>query len=91
MARASARVLYVFLRLIEGCFALASRAFLQTGGRVFYAPSVLEARHERGTPPQSLLGKSASRTGKQISICAYPKAATYVGGDENNASSFECR
>jgi len=40
--------------------------------------------------PQSLLGKSASRAGKQIPICAYPKAATYAGGDENSASSFEC-
>ena len=63
VARASARVLYVFLRLIEGCFALASRAFLQTGGRAFYAPSALEARHERGTSPQSLLDKSTSRSG----------------------------
>ena len=53
--------------------------------------SALEAWREQGTAPSSLLGKSTSRTGKQIKVCAYPKVATYVGGDENSASSFECR
>lgn len=53
--------------------------------------SALEAWREQGTAPSSLLGKSTSRAGKQIPICAYPKVATYVGGDENSASSFECR
>lgn len=62
-ARAAARVLYVFLRLIEDRSALASRVFSQTGGRVFYVPSALEARRERGTSPQSPLGKSMSRAG----------------------------
>ncbi|WP_298957346.1 hypothetical protein [uncultured Campylobacter sp.] len=77
------------MRLVESYLALASCAFSQTGGRAFYAPSALEARRERGAPPQSLLGTSTSRAGKQIPTCAYPKAATYVGGDENSASSFE--
>ena len=53
--------------------------------------SALEAWREQGTAPSSLLGKSTSRAGKQIPICAYPKVAIYVGGDENSASSFECR
>ena len=53
--------------------------------------SALEAWREQGTAPSSLLGKSTSRAGKQIKVCAYPKVATYVGGDENNASSFECK
>jgi flagellar biosynthetic protein fliQ len=53
--------------------------------------SALEAWREQGTAPSSLLGKSTSRAGKQIKVCAYPKAATYVGGGENSASSFECR
>ena len=51
----------------------------------------LKTWREQGTAPSSLLGKSTSRVGKQIPICAYPKVATYVGGDENSASSFECR
>ncbi|WP_297996289.1 hypothetical protein [uncultured Campylobacter sp.] len=79
-----------FCAFFEDCFyASVSRIFSQIGGRVFYAPSALYARRERGTPPQSLLGKSTSRAGKQIPICAYPKVAIYVDGDENSASSFE--
>ena len=29
--------------------------------------------------------------GKEFLVCAYPKVATYVGGDASKASSFVCK
>ena len=32
-----------------------------------------------------------SGAGKEFLVCAYPKVATYVGGDASKASSFVCK
>ena len=37
---------------------------------------------------KSMLAKSRSYAGKEFLMCAYPKVATYVGGDTSKASSF---
>lgn len=34
---------------------------------------------------------SESGAGKEFLVCAYPKVATYVGGDAGKASSFVCK
>ena len=34
---------------------------------------------------------SKSYAGKEFLVCAYPKVATYVGGDASKASSFVCK
>ena len=37
-------------------------------------------------------GRSAKEhAGKEFLVCAYPKVATYVGGDTSKASSFVCK
>ncbi|WP_258030421.1 tannase/feruloyl esterase family alpha/beta hydrolase [Campylobacter concisus] len=51
----------------------------------------LEAWHEKGEAPKSMLAKSKSYAGKEFLVCAYPKVATYVGGDASKASSFVCK
>lgn len=51
----------------------------------------LEAWHEKGEAPKSMLAKSKSCAGKEFLVCAYPKVATYVGGDTSKASSFVCK
>ena len=51
----------------------------------------LEAWHEKGEAPKSMLVKSKSYAGKEFLVCAYPKVATYVGGDASKASSFVCK
>jgi len=38
-----------------------------------------------------MLAKSKSYAGKEFLVCAYPKVATYVGGDTGKASSFVCK
>lgn len=53
--------------------------------------TALEQWHDNNQAPESLLAKSKTYPNKQMPICAYPKVATYVGGDENKAESFECR
>ena len=51
----------------------------------------LEAWHEMGEAPKSMLAQSKSCAGKEFLVCAYPKVATYVGGDASKASSFVCK
>ena len=51
----------------------------------------LEAWHEKGEAPKSMLAQSKSCAGKEFLVCAYPKVATYVGGDTSKASSFVCK
>ena len=51
----------------------------------------LEAWHENGEAPKSMLAKSRTYAGKEFLVCAYPKVATYVGGDTSKASSFVCK
>lgn len=53
--------------------------------------SALENWHDKGEAPNSLLAKSKTYPNKQMPVCAYPKVATYQGGDENSASSFVCK
>ena len=53
--------------------------------------SALEAWHEKGEAPKSMLAKSRTYAGKEFLVCAYPKVATYVGGDASKASSFVCK
>ena len=53
--------------------------------------SALEAWHEKGEAPKSMLAKSMTYAGKEFLVCAYPKVATYVGGDTSKASSFVCK
>ena len=47
--------------------------------------------HEKGEAPKSMLAKSKTCAGKEFLVCAYPKVATYVGGDVSKASSFVCK
>ena len=49
------------------------------------------AWHEKGEAPKSMLAKSKTYAGKEFLVCAYPKVATYVGGDTSKASSFVCK
>ncbi|WP_258031693.1 tannase/feruloyl esterase family alpha/beta hydrolase [Campylobacter concisus] len=51
----------------------------------------LEAWHEKGEAPKSMLAKSKTYAGKEFLVCAYPKVATYVGGDASKACSFVCK
>ena len=53
--------------------------------------SALEAWHEKGEAPKSMLAKSKTYAGKEFLVCTYPKVATYVGGDTSKASSFVCK
>ncbi len=53
--------------------------------------TALEQWHDNNQAPNSLIAKSKTYPNKQMPICAYPKVATYIGGDENKAESFECR
>ena len=41
--------------------------------------------------PDRMIAQGKSFPNKQMPICAYPKIATYTGGNENKADSFECR
>ncbi|OUT17499.1 tannase/feruloyl esterase family alpha/beta hydrolase [Campylobacter concisus] len=49
------------------------------------------AWHEKGESPKSMLAKSKTYASKEFLVCAYPKVATYVGGDTSKASSFVCK
>ena len=47
--------------------------------------------NEKGEAPKSMLAKSRTYAGKEFLVCAYPKVATYVGGDASKVSSFVCK
>lgn len=51
----------------------------------------LETWYEKGEAPKSMLAQSKSYAGKEFLVCAYPKAATYVGDDASKACSFVCK
>lgn len=56
--------------------------------------SALEAWTEQGKAPDFILAKAGHEfpnQAKEMPLCPYPKVATYKGGDENKASSFECK
>ena len=56
--------------------------------------TALEQWTEQDKAPAFLLakaGKEMTNKAKTMPVCAYPQIATYKGGDENKAESFECR
>ena len=53
--------------------------------------TLLENWHGKNQAPERMIAQGKSFPGKQMPICAYPKAASYTGGDEAKAESFECR
>ncbi|BGP21360.1 feruloyl esterase-like protein [Rhodotorula toruloides] len=52
---------------------------------------------EKGRAPDSLIaskyngGDKRNGTAFERPLCVYPKEAVYIGGDQNKASSFECK
>ena len=64
----------------------------ESGNGIDVGPlGALEVWHEMGEAPKSMLAQSKSYAGKEFLVCAYPKVATYVGGDASKASSFVCK
>ena len=60
----------------------------------FDALTALEKWTEDGIAPDYIIGKAGKEypdPNKEQPLCPYPKVATYVGGDKNKASSFECK
>ena len=53
--------------------------------------TALENWREHDRQPDFLLASGKAFPGKTQPVCAYPKVATYTGGDVNKASSFTCR
>lgn len=53
--------------------------------------TALENWCERGQASESMLAKGKAFAGKSQPLCVYPKIATYVRGDENDANSFVCK
>ncbi|MDO4641206.1 MAG: tannase/feruloyl esterase family alpha/beta hydrolase [Neisseria sp.] len=53
--------------------------------------TALENWHEKDVAPESMVATGKAFPGKSQPLCAYPKTANYVGGDKNQAASFECR
>ena len=63
------------------------------GGQAFndFDPlTLLENWHGKNQAPDRMLAQGKAFPGKQMPICAYPKVATYKGGDANKAESFVC-
>ena len=60
----------------------------------FDALTALEKWTEENITPDYIVGKAGKEypdPNKEQPLCPYPKIATYVGGDKNKASSFECK
>ena len=60
----------------------------------FDALTALEKWTEDGVAPDYIIGKAGKEypdQNKEQPLCPYPKVATYIGGDKNKASSFECK
>lgn len=56
--------------------------------------TALEQWTDENKAPDFILakaGKELANQAKEMPLCPYPKVATYKGGDENKASSFECK
>ena len=63
------------------------------GGQAFndFDPlTLLENWHGKNQAPDRMTAQGKAFPGKQMPICAYPKVATYKGGDANKAESFAC-
>lgn len=52
---------------------------------------------EKGKAPETIIATSyvgadkRNGTAFERPLCTYPKEAVYIGGDQNKASSFECK
>ena len=60
----------------------------------FDALTALEKWTEENIAPDYIVGKAGKEypdQNKEQPLCPYPKVATYIGGDKNKASSFECK
>ena len=60
----------------------------------FDALTALEKWTEENIAPDYIVGKAGKEypdQNKEQPLCPYPKVATYVDGDKNKASSFECK
>ncbi|MCP1772412.1 feruloyl esterase [Neisseria perflava] len=53
--------------------------------------TALEEWTDKGKAPDYMLATGPSFPNKSQPICAYPKVATYVGGNKNKATSFKCK
>nr|WP_314492055.1 tannase/feruloyl esterase family alpha/beta hydrolase [uncultured Chryseobacterium sp.] len=54
--------------------------------------STLENWRERDEFPEYIIAKGSEFfKGRSQPVCAYPKIATYIGGDKDKAESYECR
>ncbi|MCP1660867.1 tannase/feruloyl esterase family alpha/beta hydrolase [Neisseria perflava] len=64
------------------------------GGQAFddFDPlTALEQWHDNGKAPEVMLAQGKAFANRSMPLCAYPKVATYVGGDKDKAESFACR
>ncbi|STZ77311.1 tannase/feruloyl esterase family alpha/beta hydrolase [Bergeriella denitrificans] len=64
------------------------------GGQAFddFDPlTALENWHDHGTAPERILAKGKAFPGRSMPLCAYPKTATFTGGNPELAESFVCR
>ncbi|MDO4434404.1 MAG: tannase/feruloyl esterase family alpha/beta hydrolase [Alysiella sp.] len=53
--------------------------------------TALENWHTTNRTPEQLLAKGKTFPGRSMPLCAYPKSAFYMGGDEHQANSFVCK
>lgn len=53
--------------------------------------TALENWHDKGQAPDFLQAKSKTYPDKTLPVCAYPKVATYTGGDKNAMTSYTCK
>ncbi|MGG5821179.1 tannase/feruloyl esterase family alpha/beta hydrolase [Falsiroseomonas sp. HW251] len=57
----------------------------------FDAIAAIEGWVERGEAPSHILARGPAFPGRSRPLCPYPQVARYVGGNESEAASFECR
>ena len=62
------------------------------GADTFDALTALEQWAEHGIAPERILASHLTSGTVDFTrpLCAYPKSATYVGGDATNAANFAC-
>lgn len=53
--------------------------------------TLLENWREKGQAPQYMPARGKAFPNKTLPICAYPKVATYIGGDEHKLASYACK
>lgn len=71
-----------------------TRLFIVPTMKNFDTLTALEKWTEENIAPDYIIGKAGKEypdQNKEQPLCPYPKVATYIGGDKNKASSFECK